>query len=167
MTDPLNAVKPDATGHITIPHYALRSALSGLMMLNRAIHATCAQPSMTNSEHYVRDFGTLIVQSGMRTGKSYVADQYAMEPHVYRIAPNAPDELLSSLDNMRSLRGISIVMIDCWLQHLLSFQNDQSVLAKMNDPYCGVKGGFTSIIDYIAYRVQQKFGPDTMLIILG
>ena len=123
---------------------------------------------LKESPEYLRDFGTIVVQSGMRTGKTCLAEKYALETSTHVITfDNNIGAFLQALDNMETVSGISKVVVDCWLIGLLSFQVDARMQDAMMRATTSHQKGFSSILSYIAHRVQKVFGPNTVLLILG
>ena len=157
-----------ASANTEIPIDSLGIAVGHLIALNRAIHARTYDGSGRDSVSYAREFGTIVVQSGMRTGKTYLAKKYAQDTSTYLITfANDPQALLQDLDSMQGLDGITTVVIDCWLADLLAFQVDARIQDAMRAATPAYQRGFTSIISYLSYRVQKAFGPTSLLLILG
>ena len=153
---------------IDVPINNLGKAVSALVDLNRSLHALNVSRSVYMSDFYVRDFGTVLIQSAPHSGKTYLAQLYATQPSTHLISlGQSPKDLLSAIDNLKNLSGISTVVVDCSLVSLLDFQRDfrvQELIAKCQNRF---RSDFYSVLSVIAYLVQKAFGPNVLLIILG
>lgn len=143
---------------VKIPKQYLSTALADLISLNQAVKRVASySPSDLN---FVRDFGTIVIHSGMRTGKTYLAEKMAQDPKTLLITVTSESDLITALAGLRNTVGISTVVVDCWLPQLLGFHSNEvdSLILKASGQ---------SVICAIAYSVQQALGHDAQLIILG